>query len=82
VTATSGCAWTAVSNAAFVTVTGNTSGTGSGTVGYSVAATTAMSQRIGTMTIAGQTFTVTQAAAGFTDDPLTAGTFIKAVHIM
>ena len=80
VTAGSGCAWTAVSNDAWITVTGGASGTGDGTVSYSVAANTATSQRAGTVTIAGETFTVTQRAA-FTDDPLTAeSTSIKAVH--
>jgi subtilisin family serine protease len=62
VTASAGCAWTAASNAAWITITSGASGSGSGTVNYSVAAN-AGSARIGTMTIAGQTFTVTQAAA-------------------
>ncbi|HEX8115890.1 MAG TPA: M36 family metallopeptidase, partial [Pyrinomonadaceae bacterium] len=61
VTATAGCSWTAVSNASFITVTSGASGTGSGTVGYSVAANTATTSRTGTLTIAGKTFTVTQA---------------------
>jgi Zn-dependent metalloprotease len=61
VTATAGCSWTAVSNAAFITITSGASGTGSGTVAYSVAANTATASRTGTLTIAGQTFTVTQA---------------------
>jgi Zn-dependent metalloprotease len=63
VTAGTGCAWTAVSNATFITVTSGNSGSGNGSVGYSVAANSGAS-RNGTMTIAGQTFTVTQAAAG------------------
>jgi hypothetical protein len=61
VTATAGCSWTAASNASFVTVTSGASGTGNGTVGYSVAANTATTSRTGTLTVAGQTFTVTQA---------------------
>jgi hypothetical protein len=61
VTTTAGCAWTAVSNAAWITVTSGSSGTGSGSVGYSVANNASTSQRTGTITIAGQTFTVTQA---------------------
>jgi hypothetical protein len=52
-----------VSNATFITVTAGASGTGSGTVSYSVAANTATTSRTGTLTIAGQTFTVTQAGA-------------------
>ena len=73
VTAGTGCAWTAVSNTGFVSVTGGASGTANGTVSYSVATNPAPSQRVGTVTIAGHTFTVTQTAA-FTDDPLVAGT--------
>ncbi|HEX4966640.1 MAG TPA: BACON domain-containing carbohydrate-binding protein, partial [Thermoanaerobaculia bacterium] len=57
-----GCSWTAVSNAGFVTVTSGATGSGNGTVGYSVAANTGTSSRTGTLTIAGQTFTVSQSA--------------------
>ncbi|HEV7892864.1 MAG TPA: M36 family metallopeptidase [Pyrinomonadaceae bacterium] len=64
VTTTAGCTWSAISNATFITVTGGSSGTGSGTVSYSVAANTATTSRTGTITIAGQTFTVTQAGTG------------------
>jgi len=64
VTAGAGCAWTAVSNATFITVTSGASGSGNGSVGYSVAANTGSSSRNGTITIAGQTFTVTQAGTG------------------
>ena len=61
VTAATGCAWTAASNATWIGITSGSSGTGTGTVSYSVSANTATSSRTGTMTIAGQTFTVTQA---------------------
>ncbi|HKS29569.1 MAG TPA: M36 family metallopeptidase [Pyrinomonadaceae bacterium] len=64
VTAGAGCNWTALSNATFITVTGGASGTGSGTVSYSVASNGGTTSRTGTMTIAGQTFTVTQAGTG------------------
>jgi formylglycine-generating enzyme required for sulfatase activity len=60
VTAPTGCAWSATSGAAWITVTSGASGTGSGTVGYRVAANTG-SARIGTLTVTGRTFTVTQA---------------------
>ena len=63
VTTASGCAWTATSNASWITISSGASGSGSGTVNYSVAANTGANQRIGTMTIAGQTFTVTQSGA-------------------
>ena len=59
------CTWTAVSNASWITVTGGSSGNGNGTVSYSVAANTG-SQRSGTITIGGKTFTVYQ-ASGCTD---------------
>ena len=65
VTAVAGCAWTAASNASWITITSGASGSGNGTVGYSVAANTGAA-RTGTMTIAGQTFTVNQVAAGTT----------------
>lgn len=63
VTAGAGCAWTAVSNAGFIGILSGASGTGNGSVSYSVAANASASPRTGTLTIAGQTFTVTQAAA-------------------
>ncbi|MCX6622477.1 MAG: BACON domain-containing protein [Acidobacteria bacterium] len=62
VTAGSGCSWAAASNAAWITVTGGASGAGNGTVAYSVAVNPGAA-RAGTITVAGQTFTVTQAAA-------------------
>jgi hypothetical protein len=55
-----GCAWTAGSNAAFLTLTGGASGNGDGTVTYSGAAHRGPA-RTGTITAAGQTFTVDQA---------------------
>ena len=64
VTTGSTCNWTAVSNASFITITGGSSGTGNGTVSYSVASNGATTSRNGTMTIAGQTHTVTQAGTG------------------
>jgi hypothetical protein len=59
VTAPSGCAWTAASNAPWLTVTQGSSGSGNGTVQFSAAATTGP-LRNGTLTIADRTFTVTQ----------------------
>jgi hypothetical protein len=54
-----GCAWTATSNASWITITSGSSGTGNGTVSFTVAANSGMA-RMGTVTIAGQTFTVNQ----------------------
>src|SRR6185436_203558 len=60
VTTQAGCAWTATSNAPWITITSGSSGTGSGGVNYSVANNPSTSSRMGTLTAAGQTFTVTQ----------------------
>jgi hypothetical protein len=60
VTAYPACPWTASSNATFITITSGASGTGNGMVAYSVALNTSSNPRMGTMTIAGQTFTVSQ----------------------
>ena len=61
VTTQSGCAWTAASAASWMTITSGGSGSGSGTVGYSVAANTTTSSLNATSTIAGRSFTVTEA---------------------
>ena len=63
VTSGAGCHWTGSSNASWITITSGASGSGNGTVTYSVAANPYNLPRIGTMTIAGETFTVTQEAA-------------------
>ena len=54
------CNWTATSNAGWITITSGSSATGNGIVAFTVVPNTGTSQRTGTMTIAGQTFTVTQ----------------------
>jgi len=61
VMAAGGCQWTATSNASFITITSGGSGSGVGTVNYTVAANSGPA-RNGTITIAGQTFTVSQDA--------------------
>ncbi len=61
-----GCAWTAVSNDGWIVLTSPASGTGSDPVTYEVRENFTGNPRIGAMTIAGQTFTVLQ-AAGVTD---------------
>jgi len=60
VAAGTGCAWTAVSNAAWIHVTSGANGSGNGSAGYSVDANQTTSSRTGTLTIAGRTFTVNQ----------------------
>ena len=62
VSTSGGCAWTATSNATWLTITSGASGSGNGTVRLNVAANTGVA-RPGTVTIAGQTFTVNQAGA-------------------
>ncbi len=62
VTATAGCTWTAVSNNTWIAVTAGASGTGNGTVAFTVAPNTGTTTRVGTVTIAGSTYTVTQTA--------------------
>ena len=60
VTAPSGCTWTATSNVSWINITSGSSGTGNGTVNYSVSVNITPNQRTGSITIADQTFTVTQ----------------------
>jgi hypothetical protein len=61
VTAGGTCSWVAVPNASWITITGGSSVTGNGTVSYGIAENTGAKRRTGTITIAGQTYTVTQA---------------------
>jgi len=63
VSTSSGCTWTASRNTSWITITGGSSGTGNGTVSYRVDANSNTTSRTGTMTIAGERFTVTQAAS-------------------
>lgn len=63
VTAAGACNWTAVSNDYWITVTGGASGSGNGTVNFSVEDNSSFPARTGTILIAEQTFTVTQDSA-------------------
>jgi hypothetical protein len=58
----SGCAWTARSLSSFLTISGTSSGTGSNTVSYAVAANNSGSARTGIIRISGVNYTVTQSA--------------------
>ncbi len=60
------CAWTAVSNDSFITITAGTNGTGNGKVSFTVGGNTNTTAQIGTLTIAGESVTVTQAPGGCT----------------
>jgi hypothetical protein len=64
ITAGGSCAWTSVSNASWITITAGASGTGNGATTYRVAANSTPGTRTGTLTVAGRTVTVTQAAGG------------------
>lgn len=54
------CAWEAVSQAGWITITSGNAGIGNGVVTYSVAANPGPSGRAGTIVIAGRTFSVKQ----------------------
>jgi hypothetical protein len=66
ITTTAGCAWTATVNAGWLSITGASTGAGTGPVTFSVSANATTAARVGTITIGGQTFTVNQAAAACT----------------
>ncbi|GAB4271780.1 MAG: hypothetical protein Kow0092_26640 [Deferrisomatales bacterium] len=83
------CGWTAIADrAGWITVTSGASGNGNGTVAYSVAPNSGKSPRTATITVAGQSHTVTQASVPcrYTVEPATAlfdypgGTGQLAVH--
>jgi hypothetical protein len=57
------CAWTASANVDWLAVVSGSAGTGSNNVGYTISPNLQESGRTGTITIAGQTFTVIQSAA-------------------
>ncbi len=62
VTAGSVCSWMAVPNDSWITITAGSTGAGNGSAGYAVAPNSG-GPRAGTIAIAGQTFTVTQAGS-------------------
>jgi len=63
-----GCQWTAASNAPWITLTSVTAGTGNGSVAFNVAPNTGAA-RVGTLTIASQTLTVSQAPCVYSINP-------------
>jgi uncharacterized repeat protein (TIGR02543 family) len=63
VTTPSGCAWNASSNAGWISVISGSSGSGNGSINFSVAVNSSVSSRTGTVTVGGQTFTVAQNSA-------------------
>jgi uncharacterized protein (TIGR03437 family) len=73
VSTSAGCAWTATASASWIQITSGQSGSGSGSVAFTVGPNTGTAQT-GTITVAGQTYTISQAAPGcsFTLSPSTA----------
>ncbi|MGE0101487.1 MAG: putative Ig domain-containing protein [Blastocatellales bacterium] len=78
VTAGSGCTWSAASNVPWMSITSGSSGSANGSVDFTVAANSGF-ERKGTLTIAGNTFTVTQSGLAMlaVDD----GSFENAVGL-
>ena len=72
VDAAAGCAWSAASDAPWLTVTGGANGSGSGEVRYQAAGNDGPSARTGRITIAGQMFTLEQAGCSYAIDPASA----------
>jgi hypothetical protein len=70
----SSCAWTARSDVSWITATSGTAVTGPGTFGFTVAAAPDASSRTGTLTVAGQTVSVSQqgVACGYAVSPTSA----------
>jgi hypothetical protein len=60
VTTRAGCSWTALSNDPWLIITSNGSSTGNGTANYSALSNSSDSTRTGTLTVAGQSITITQ----------------------
>jgi hypothetical protein len=60
VTTGGACAWTAITDANWVTISGGNSGTGNGTVNYTVATNTSSSPRTANLFVAGLVFPITQ----------------------
>jgi hypothetical protein len=71
VSASAGCPWTAASTASWITITSGASGSGGGTVNYSVASNPGGPTRTGTLNIAGDVFTVVQSSCDITVTPPT-----------
>lgn len=68
VTSPGGCGWIAESNAGWIVISSGSSGSGNGSVNYSIGANTATTPRSGILTIGGQSLTILQGAM-FTDVP-------------
>lgn len=74
------CAWPATSNASWLAITSGASGSGNGTVFYLVQANNGVA-RTGTLTVAGQTFTVTQEGNQFQELRVDDGSFENSIGL-
>ena len=77
-TVSGSCGWTVVSNSGWITITSGGSGTGNGTVGYAVAANPSAGTRIGSLTIGGRTYNISQAGVSCT---VSLGAFSASVPV-
>ena len=69
ITGGSGCAWSATSNASWITIASGATGSGNGSTSYTVAANTSSSSRTGSLTVAGRTVTITEAGSSLPTAP-------------
>lgn len=69
VTAAPGCSWTAIRAGSWLSITSGASGSGNGTVRYSVSANAGSTSRTATLTIAGQPVAIIQSATTSADAP-------------
>ena len=60
VSTTSSCSWSATSGESWITITGGSSGSGNGSVSYTVSSNPSTQSRSGTITVEGEVLTITQ----------------------
>jgi len=61
ITTTAGCSWAATTGDGWITITSGNNGTGNGTIGYSVSGNGSSTQRSGSISVQGVSYTITQA---------------------
>jgi len=74
------CAWTAVSRDSWITITEGASRTGTGALGYRYTENSSLSPRTGTITIADQTYAVTQLPRPLAPDGYEANNTVAQAH--
>lgn len=72
-TAAAGCAWSAQADAAWVVLTGGTTGTGAGSVAFAIASNAGPTTRSASIIVAGETVKVTQQAGVPVPPPIAPG---------